>query len=749
MSPAIGGTLARVDGRAKVSGAARYSGEIPLPNLAHAVLIGAPVSSGRIAAIDTAEAEQAPGVVAVLTHLNLPKVAAPPKLLPSLAGLSAPGQSFFPMQGDGVHYAGQHVAIVVADTIERAEHAATLVRIDYDPTPPTAVLEQGRDQAYEPPRIFGGQLPGREARGDIEAGLREAEVRVEATYRFAANHHNPIEPSTSTAEWDDSGRLTIYDSTQGPTATQLTVAQLLGVPPTQIRVVSNFVGGSFGSKAMIWPHATLAALAARHVRRPVRLALTREQMFSSCGHREEQEQTLTLGTHADGRLTALRHHKLSLTSHFDDWAEPSLQSAAVLYGCANYEGVYRLVRGNTNTPTFMRGPGEATGMHTLECAMDELAERIGVDPVELRLRNYTGTDPTSGSPWSSSGLRECYQRGMELFGWAGRDPRPRSGRDGNWLVGSGMAAAAYPHAQPINPQRARARIYTDGSVLIEAGVSEFGTGVATAMTQVAADALGVAVDQVRFTGGSTDLPNITAAVGSAGAGATSAAVHLAATALREQLVEMAVADAKSPLHGTDPGAVRVEGGKMSPPDRPDAGEPYAAMLFRNLIPDLEAIGTWHPPAQDVGHGMHTFGAQFAEVGVDVDLGLIRVRRLVGVFAPGRVLNRRTAHSQLMGGMLWGMSQALLEATRMDARSGRWANASLADYLVPVNADAPDVVVDTVEVLEDVVNPLGVKGVGEIGIVGLAAAIANAVYHATGLRIRRLPITVEDMLPRPA
>jgi xanthine dehydrogenase YagR molybdenum-binding subunit len=749
MSPAIGGTLPRVDGRQKVTGSARYSGEITLVNLVHAVLIGAPVSSARISAIDTGEAERAPGVLAVLTHLNLPKVAAPPKLLPSLAGLAAPGQSFFPMQDDVVHYAGQHVAVVIADTLERAEHAATLVRIDYAPLPVTAVLDQARDQAYEPPKIFGGLLPGREARGDIEAGLRDAQVRLDATFRFAANHHNPIEPSTSTAEWDNAGRLTIYDSTQGPTATQMTVAQLLGVHPTQIRVVSDFVGGSFGSKAMIWPHAALAAFAARHVRRPVRLALSREQMFTSCGHREEQEQTINLGTHADGRLTALRHHKLSLTSHFDDWAEPSLQTAAVLYGCANYEGVYRLVHGNTNTPTFMRGPGEATGMFALECAMDELAERIGVDPVELRVRNYTDVDPANGSPWSSSGLRECYQRGAELFGWAGRDPRPRCGRDGNWLVGSGMAAAAYPHAQPINPQRARARIYTDGSILVEAGVSEFGTGVATAMTLVAADALGVGVEQVRFAGGNTDLPNITAAVGSAGAGATSAAVHVAATALRTQLIGMAVADEKSPLHGCDPDAVDVEGGRMAPRGRPDAGEPYAAMLLRNFLPDVEAIGTWHPPAQDVGHGMHTFGAQFAEVGVDVDLGLIRVRRMVGVFAPGRVLNRRTAHSQLMSGMLWGLGQALLEATRMDPRSGRWANASLADYLIPVNADVPDVVVDTVEVLEDVVNPLGVKGVGEIGIVGASAAIANAVYHATGRRVRKLPITLEDLLPSSA
>lgn len=744
MTRAIGRPLPRMDGRAKVTGAARYSGEIPLPGLVHAVLVGSTVASGRITAIDTRAAERAPGVLAVFTHLNLPKVAALPPLLPSLAGLAAPGASFFPMQDDQVHYAGQHIAIVVAETIERAEHGATLIRVEYEQAPVAALLDEVRDTAYEPPMIFGGLLPGRMTRGDVGASLGRAEVRLDRTYRYNANHQNPIETSTTTAAWDESGRLTIYDGTQGPKATQMTLSQLLGLPPTDIRVISNFVGGSFGSKAMVWPHVALAAFAARQVHRPVRLALNREQMFTSVGHREEQEQTISLGADRDGRLIALRHHKLSLTSHFDDWAEPSLQTAALMYACPNYEGVYRLARGNTNTPTFMRAPGEATGMFALECTMDELAERTGVDPVELRLRNYAETDQATNCPWSSSGLRECYQRGMELFGWAGRDPRPRSRRDGNWLVGTGMAAAAYPHAQPINPQRARARIYLDGSVVVEAGVAEFGTGVGTAMCQVAADALGVAVDQVRFDGGSTDLPNITAAVGSAGSGAASAAVHVAATALRRQLLEMAVADGQSPLQGADPAQIQVTGGQMTAPGR-TGGESYSAMLMRSHTPDVEAVGTWYPPPQDVGHGMHTFGAQFAEVGVDADLGVIRVRRLVGVFAPGRVLNRRTAHNQLMSGMLWGVGQALLEATRMDGRVGRWANSSLGDYLVTVNADVPDVVVETVEVLEDVVNPLGVKGVGEVGQVGVAAAIANAVYHATGYRSHRLPITIEDVL----
>ncbi|MGW3604654.1 xanthine dehydrogenase family protein molybdopterin-binding subunit [Micromonospora sp. NPDC005161] len=743
MSPAIGATLNRVDGRAKVRGEARYSAEVPVTGLVHGVLVGATVASGRITAIDTVEAERADGVLAVFTHRNLDRVATVPKLLPSLAGLAAPGQTFFPMQDETIHYAGQPIALVVADTIERAEHAGTLIRVEYASTPAITLIDQARDQAYVPERIFGGLLPGHGSRGDVAKALAEAEVCVDATYRFAPNHHNPIEASASTAVWEDIDRLTVYDSTQGPNATQFTVAALLGLPPISIRVVSHAVGGSFGSKAMIWHHPTLAALAARQVGRPVRLALTREQMFTSCGHREEQEQRITLGAHADGRITALRHHKLSLTSQFDDWAEPSLQSPAVAYTSPHYEGVYHLIRGNTITPTFMRAPGEATGMFALECAMDELAERVGIDPLELRLRNCSDTDPESGHPWSSSGLKECYQRASELFGWSDRDSRPR--REGQWLIGSGMASALYPVTQPVNPQRARARLYNDGTAVVEAGVSEFGTGVYTAMTQVAADALGLPVERVRFVGGSSDLPNVTAAVGSTGTSAVGSAVHLAVTQLRDELIGRAVADDHSPLHGADPAGVVVRDGRMARRDRPDVGETYADLMQRTLTPDVEVLGTWTPPPQDAGYGVHTFGAQMAEVAVDADLGVVRVRRMVGVFAPGRVLNRKTAHSQLMGGMLWGLGQALLEATRMDPRSGRWANASLGDYLVAVNADAPDVMVDTIEVHDEVVNPLGMKGVGEIGVVGAAAAIANAVHHATGRRQYELPITLEKLL----
>ncbi|PZG12927.1 xanthine dehydrogenase family protein molybdopterin-binding subunit [Nonomuraea aridisoli] len=746
MNTAIGRPVDRVDGHAKVTGGARYTAEISLPGLTYAAVVGARIPSGRVESVDASRALSAGGVLAVLTHENLPKIAGQPRLLPSLLGAAAPGQSFFPMQDAAVHYAGQPVALVVAESHEQAQYAASLVDVAYRREPSITAIDEGRDRVYEAQRLFGGLMPGRDERGDVGTALAEAPVRIEAGYRFAANHHNALEPPATTAVWED-GRLTLYDSTMGIRATQLTVAHLLGLPLSHVRVITHFVGGGFGSKAMTWPHVTLAAMAARHVGRPVRLALTRAQTYTSNGHREEQEQRISLGATRDGRLTAIRHHKLSITSHFDDWAEPATGVSSQLYDVEHYEGVHSLIHGNTMTPTFTRGPGETLGVFVLETAMDELAYELGVDPVELRLRNHARTDPR-GNPWSSDGLAECLRLGAERFGWHGRDPRPRARRDGDWLIGTGMAAAAYPVAFFMPEQRARARVYEDGSAVVQTGTQEFGTGVLTVATQVAADALGLPLESVRFEAGDTDLPNTSAAVGSAGAGMVSAAVHAAATALRDRLVAMAVTDADSPLHGADPAAVEVADGRMRLRDRPETGETYADLMIRRRLADAEEVGSWTPPPLTTPHGLLTFGAQFAEVAVDPGLGLIRVRRMTGVFAPGRVLNPKLARSQLMGGMVWGLSQALLEGNEMDTRHGRWGASNLGEYLVPVNADIPEITVEFVEVEDDVV-PLGIKGVGEIGQVGAAAAVANAVFHATGRRLRRLPLAAELVMDPPA
>ena len=747
MSGAIGQEVSRVDGPAKVTGAARYSGEIALPDLAYAQIVGAGIASGRIITIDTTAAEHVPGVAGILTHHDMPKVNHVP-LLPSLLGGPAPGETFFPMQDDVIHYAGQPVAIVIADHLEQAQHAATMVQVSYAEAASVTTIGQGRADAYEPEKIFGGVMPARTERGNVEDGFTASDLRIDMAFRFAANHHNALEALTTTAAWDGD-QLTLYDSCQGIKAVQLTVAALLGLSPSKIRVLTRFVGGAFGSKAMVWPHVTLTALAAQHVRRPVRLVLPRGQMFTSCGHREEQEQHIELGAASDGRLIAIRHHKISVTSPFDDWAEPAFGVASQLYACPSYQGIHHLVRGNTMTPTFTRGPGEALGVFTLECAMDELASELGIDPVELRLHNVTDVDPNTGHPWSSSGLRECLERGAARFGWAGRSPQPRSQREGNWLIGTGMATAGYPVAFFMRTQRARAHLHADGTAVVATAAQDFGTGMVTVLTQVAADGLGIYLRDVRLEFGDTDLPTAGSPVGSNGAMMVSAAVHNAATAVRDQLIALAVSDPQSPLHGADPARITVAGGRMTlagDADDASAGETYASLMQRHLMNDAEAIGSWDPPPLDTPYGLLTFGAQFARVAVDADLGIIRVRHMTGAFAPGRILNPKTARSQLMGGMLWGMSQALLEGNHMDAKRGRWASTSLGDYLVPVNADAPDVDVELIEVEDPVTGPLGVKGVGEIGQVGSAAAIANAVYHATGYRPRELPIAAEHLLP---
>jgi xanthine dehydrogenase YagR molybdenum-binding subunit len=673
----------------------------------------------------------------VLDHRTIGRIAGEPHLLPSLLGQAAPGESFFPLQDERVHYAGQPVALVLAESLESAAYGASLIRIDYEPLPSLTTLEQGRDHAFEPERLFGGLMPARNERGDVDAALAAAGTRVDLTVRMAANHHNPMEAPATIAYWEGD-KLSMVDSTMGVRATQLTVAHLLGLPLAHVHVRAGFVGGSFGMKAMVWPHVTLTAMASRVVRRPVRLTLTRPQLFTCNGHREEQEQSISIGATSDGRLTAIRHEKVSMGSPFDDWAEPATGVSSQLYKLADYRGVHRLIRGNTMTPTFTRGPGESLGVSTLEMGMDELAYALGVDPVELRLLNHTATDPR-GNAWSSDGLPECLRLGAETFGWTGRDPAPRSKREGNWLIGSGMAAAGYPIAFFFPEQRARARIHADGSAVFQAAAVEFGTGAFTMATQVAADALGVDPDAIVFEAADSDLPNSTSAVGSAGSSMLSSSVHNAGLALRSQLIELATGDPGSPLHGVQAGAVSVTGGRLTAGDR---GETYGELLSRNHMADAEATGSWRPPAFDGPYGLLTFGAQFAEVAVDPDVGLVRVRRLVGAFAPGRVLNPLLARSQLMGGMLWGMSQALLEGNHMDPRHGRWAAGNLAEYLVPVNADAPDVTVEFVEVHDELVGPLGAKGVGEIGQVGVAAAIANAVFHATGRRVRELPIAPE-------
>jgi xanthine dehydrogenase YagR molybdenum-binding subunit len=551
-----------------------------------------------------------------------------------------------------------------------------------------------------------------------------------------------MEPHNTQAHWDGD-KLTLYDSTQGIFNVRNSVARAFGISPENVRVVSHFTGGGFGSKGGPWSHVYLAAMAARHVSRPVKLVLTRRQMFGPSGGRAHTSQKVTLGARKDGTLTVVRHLTTSTTSTLEDFLESSGMATRMLYESPNIETDHELIRMNVGSPTFMRAPGESTGSFALESAMDELADSLGMDPIELRLKNYAESDPESGKPWSSKSLRECYRVGAEGFGWNKRSPKPRSMTDGRWLVGYGMATATYPARQQA--ASCLARILPDGKALVRAGSQEIGCGTYTIMAQIAADALGLPVDRVRFELGDTDMPPTPASVGSATASSTGPAVNAAAMAARQKLVQLAMADTASPLHGAREDDIRTADGRLSLATDASKNETFEALIARNGGQPVEARVDLKPTPDQQQYSMHSFGAVFAEVRVDRDLGVIRVPRVVAAYGGGKILNVKTATSQMIGGIVWGISQALLEETHIDRRLGRYVNADLAEYHVPVNADIGSIDVTFVPEEDAHVNPIGVKGVGEIPIVGVAGSIANAIYHATGKRIRDLPITLDKLL----
>ncbi|HEX6536476.1 MAG TPA: xanthine dehydrogenase family protein molybdopterin-binding subunit [Gemmatimonadaceae bacterium] len=736
---AVGAPMDRTDGRLKVTGGARYAAEFPLPGLVHVVMVTSTIAKGRVRRMDTAAAERAPGVLAVLGPANAPRLAEwksantsqadrPPSRVPTL------------LQDDRVHYNGQPIGLVIADTFEHATAAASLVRVQYDEQKPdldVATAPRVPGEAVHPT----GAEPKTTTRGDVAKGLAAADVTVEHTYTTPLENHNPMEPHNTVAVWEGD-RLTLYDSTQGIFNVRNGVAKAFGIPSEHVRVVSYFTGGGFGSKGGPWSHVFLAAMAAKHVNRPAKLFLTRRQMFGPVGGRPLTIQRVALGAKRDGTLTAIRHTSLSNTSTLENWLEPSAVQTRMLYDAPNTMTDHDLVMLNVGSPTFQRAPGEATGTFALESAMDELAVALAMDPIELRLKNYAERDPQSGKPFSSKSLRECYRVAAERFGWSRRDPKPRSMRDGRWLVGWGMATATYPARQ--SPASALARLLPDGSALVRAGTQEIGCGTYTIMTQIAADALGLPPDRVRFELGDTEMPPTPLSAGSMTASSTGPAVHLAATTLREKLVAMATGDAASPLHGAPERDVRTADGRLFLAGAPEKGETYAALLARHGARPVEARVDARGAEEQHQYSMHSFGALFAEVHVDEDLGRVRVPRVVGAYGGGRILNAKTARSQIIGGVVWGIGMALMEETRVDPRTGRYVNADLAEYHVPVNADVGSIDAIFVDEHDPIVNPIGVKGLGEIGITGVAAAIANAVHHATGKRVRELPITVEKL-----
>ncbi|TGE29146.1 xanthine dehydrogenase family protein molybdopterin-binding subunit [Hymenobacter metallicola] len=755
----VGQPLDRVDGFAKVTGQAKYSAEYKLPGLTYGVLRTSEIARGKIQSIDTSVAAKEPGVLAILTHLNLPKLAKTPNDPDSKKAIGAP-MGFLPLTSDQVHYAGQPVALVVADTYDRAVHAASLVKVNYAVEKPVVSFLDPKAQVFDPEKVQDGKTPGHTRRGNPQEAFAASPIQLTATYEHAINHHNPMEPGATTAVWEGPDRVTVYESTQGVTRTQKALSAMLGLPTEQVRVVTKYLGGGFGCKGSTWPHTILTVQAAKAVGRPVRLSLTRPQQFTSMGHREDQHQTLKLGATREGRLTALIHEKTSTTSPWDNYAEPNSRIINLLYNCPAFESTYQLGRANVMTSTFTRAPGEAPGSFAIECSMDDLAAQLGIDPLQIRLLNYADKDPTNGKPWSSKSLKQCYARGAELFGWSKRNPKNGATRQGRYLMGMGMATASYPVHN--NQGTARIRLYADGHALVQTGATDLGTGTYTVMTQVAADSLGIAPDKVRFELGDTRLPTAPNSGGSVAAGTVSSSIYMAAQDVWQKLTKLAIQDKKSPLYRAKAADVVAEKGRLVLKTDKTKGEDFMALMKRADMPDIEGSGqgkygagyeTGRAPGpadsghedDKGGHSMHSFGVHFCEVRVDPEVGTVRVTRWVSVHGAGRILNAKTARSQIIGGSIFGIGNALMEETFRDPNLARYTNASLGEYHIPVNADIPDMTVEFIDEHDPYINAMGVKGIGEISMVGVAAAVANAVFHATGKRIRSLPITPDKVM----
>ena len=732
----IGQPLTRRDGVLKVRGEARYAADNHPPGMLYAVLAVSSIARGRVTFLDIAAAKGHPGVVEVMTPANRPPLADDPdaKTNPFMFRLDL-------LQNDRVRYANQSIAVVIAETLEAATEGAVLLSPRYEVLPARVGLDA--NESFIPPAVGVGN-PAEMRRGDVEAGLAAAAKRIEATYETPAQYHNAMEPHAIVAAWDGD-TLSIDTPSQGMAMAQGRIAGLFGIPPANIHIRSPFLGGGFGSKGLMSGPQILGILAARLVGRPVKLVLRREQMYGPVGHRAATRQRLRIGLDDEGMLTALDHHAKTMTSTFDDFFEPAADASHTLYASPAISTSHEAVRIDIGTPLFMRAPGEATGSIALESAIDEAAFACGMDPLDFRIRNYAEVEPISGKPFSSKALRQCYAKGAERFGWSRRPLAPRQMRDeAGMLVGWGVGTATFPAL--MFQAEARAVVRSDGSGVMEIGAHDMGQGAWTALAQIAADGLGLDLDQVEFRSGTSDLPDGGIAGGSSHTATAGMAIHNAGAAVIQKLADLATGDERSPLFGAGNAGVIARGGRLLRRDDETRGDSFADILGRAGLAEIEARGNGAAdPAAQSDYAMHAHGAVFAEVKVDPELGQIRVTRMVGAFAAGRIINPRMVRSQLFGGMIWGLSFTLHEQAVTDHRSGRILNANLAEYHVPVNADVPSLDVLTIEEQDSHVNALGIKGVGEIGVTGSAGAVANAVWHATGVRVRRFPIRIEDLV----
>ena len=645
------------------------------------------------------------------------------------------------LQNDQVRYANQPIAVVIAETLEAATEGAALLAPRYETLPARIGLDGG--EFFVPPAVGVGN-PAEMRRGDVRAGLTAASKHIDATYETPTQYHNAMEPHAIVAAWDGDN-LSIDTPSQGLAIAQGRLAGIFGISPDKIHIRSPFLGGGFGSKGLMSGPQVLGILAARLVDKPVKLVLRREHMYGPVGHRSASRQRLRIGVDGDGLLTAIDHHAKVATSSFDDFYEPAADASHTLYASPAIATSHEAVRADTGTPLFMRAPGEATGSIALESAIDEAAWACGMDPLAFRLKNYAEVEPISGKPFSSKALRQCYAQGAERFGWATRPLEPRQMRDkAGLLVGWGMGTATFPAL--MFAAEARATLRGDGSGMMEIGAHDMGQGAWTALAQIAADGLGLDADRTEFRSGTSDLPDAGIAGGSAHTATAGMAIHNAGAAVIAKLADLATGDNRSPLFGAGNAGVTARDGRLFRRDDENRSETYGDILKRAGLAQIEASGKGAAdPAAQSSYAMHAHGAVFVEVKVDPDLGQIRVSRMVGAFAVGRVINPRMVQSQIFGGMIWGMSFALHEQAIVDRRSGRILNANLAEYHVPVNADVPPMQALMIDEHDPHVNALGIKGVGEIGVTGSAGAVANAVWHATGVRVRRFPIGIDDLV----
>jgi len=739
----IGKPTNRVDGPAKVAGTAKYAAEFNVPNLLYGYVVSSPIAKGKVSKINAEEILALPGVHKVFSHENVPSLAWFDK---SYKDDVAPGGSpFRPLHSAEVKYSQQPVALVVADTFELARYAASVLEIEYEQDNHETDLTQHIDQAYEPGRGKTGYQPP-QSRGNFGRGWAQGVAKVEANFQHGAQHHNPMENFATTVEWLGDKNLNVYDKTQGAFNSQQYIMKVFGLNKDQARVVSKYTGGGFGSGLRPQYQLFLAVLAALELERSVRVSLTRQQMFSF-GHRPHTLQHVALATNADGSLAGINHFAVAETSHFEDFTENVVGWSGTLYRCDNVKLGYRLSPLDVYTPLDMRAPGAASGSIALEIAMDEMAEAAGLDPLEFRLRNYSDRDQAKDLPYSSKNLRDCYHEGAAKFGWSQRKPAPRSMREGNRLIGWGMAGGIWDAS--VQPALAKASLDADGHLRVQSGSNEIGTGTYTIMTQIAAETLGLPIEAVTFELGDTRMPEAPVQGGSWTAASVGTAVRQACLKLGEQLLKQAQKMDKSAFANATIDDVQFVNGQMRLCTDLDQ-----AVVLRDLVqasgePRLEGENSKLPGMLGMlkpqKYSMHAHNAVFVEVQIDEDLGTIHVTRVVNAVAAGRILNPKTARSQVLGSVVWGISMALMEESVMDHRFGRYMNHTLAEYHIPVNADIHDIDVIFVHEEDDKVNELGVKGIGEVGLLGVAAAISNAVYHATGKRVRDMPVMIDKLL----